>query len=102
MGDWSGDPFDGWAAQLARGLGVGAKPFRGAKVRRGGKMFSDWHDKEPYEYEELVHETDHAWLLRIDGEELWLPKSKCNLDEQDGRSPCVWVPNWLADEKGLR
>lgn len=51
------------------------------------------------DFDELIRESDSAWLIRTaDGDEVWLPKSQCELDEDDNR---VDVPEWLAIEKGL-
>lgn len=47
---------------------------------------------------ELIHETELAWLMLIEDQEVWLPKSQCEFDEDDGT---VLVPEWLAVEKGL-
>lgn len=50
-------------------------------------------------FERLVHQTTDAWLIETDsGDEVWLPKSQCELDEDDNT---VEVPEWLAIEKGL-
>jgi hypothetical protein len=45
----------------------------------------------------LVHTTSKAWLVDVNGNEVWLPRSRC-----------VWVtgevirvPVWLAKIKGL-
>jgi len=51
-----------------------------------------------YEVDELVHETCEAWLMQIDNEEVWLPKSQVDFCEMTHE---VDVPNWLAKEKGL-
>ena len=50
-----------------------------------------------FDYDELKYETDAAWLLDIDGEELWFPKSKCDIDDDQ----TIAVPEWSAKEKGL-
>lgn len=50
------------------------------------------------EYDILPHETDKAWLFVINGEEVWLPFSKCEIDT---KAETVSVPEWLAMEKGL-
>lgn len=51
------------------------------------------------DFDALVHETENAWLVRIDKTEVWLPKSQCeDFDEEEGT---VEVPEWLATEKGL-
>lgn len=50
-------------------------------------------------YDEVVIETDKAWLVRIDkDEDIWLPKSQCEMDE-DAKN--LMVAEWLAIEKGL-
>lgn len=37
------------------------------------------------DFDELVHQTDDAYKLLIDGEHVWLPKVVCrDLDEEDG------------------
>lgn len=46
----------------------------------------------------LVRETEKAWLLQIDGEEVWIAKSVGQLDEANDE---VTIPEWLAEEKGL-
>lgn len=55
------------------------------------------------EYDELVHETDDALLLSIEGEEIWLPKLELS-DEPlkiDKDDQVVGIPRWLAKKKGL-
>jgi hypothetical protein len=46
----------------------------------------------------LIHETDKAWLLGINGEEVWLPKSLVEYDVQD---KVVTLPERVAMDKGL-
>lgn len=55
-------------------------------------------DEVELSYESLEHETGAAWLLVIEGEKVWLPKSRCSIDED---AKVVVVPEWLAVEKGL-
>lgn len=47
---------------------------------------------------ELEHQTELAWLMTIEDEQVWLPKSQCEWDENEGT---ILVPEWLAIEKGL-
>ena len=47
---------------------------------------------------ELRHETEKAWLFYDGAREVWLPKSQCEYDPDDGT---VALPEWLAMEKGL-
>jgi len=49
-------------------------------------------------YDELLHETYNAWLLEIWDEEIWFPKSQCDLDEEN---KTITIPEWLAEKKGL-
>jgi hypothetical protein len=53
-----------------------------------------------YEVDELINETDDAWLVSIDNEEFWLPKSQCDMDDPDDPD-WVTIPDWLAEKKGL-
>ena len=49
-------------------------------------------------YDAIRFETDNAYLLEIDGEEVWLPKSHCELNPDEDEAH---IPEWLAIEKGL-
>ena len=52
------------------------------------------------EFEEVIGETEKAWLLGMpDGEEIWFPKSQCKLRR---RSRSLTLPVWLASAKGVR
>lgn len=50
------------------------------------------------EYQQVVHETDKAVLLLIDGKKVWLPLSAVELDRDD---KTVTLPEALAFEKEL-
>lgn len=50
------------------------------------------------DYDALIHEGEQAWLVDIDGRELWLPKSQCEIDEDDST---IEVPQWICDEEDL-
>lgn len=61
------------------------------------------YDKEPEMFDvEVKDETEKAWLLVIDGEEKWVPKSIGQL-EHHGESvdDVLVVPNWWAVKEGL-
>jgi hypothetical protein len=54
--------------------------------------------------DKIVRATDKALLLRIDGEEYWIPLSQiAGPDDYDeGDEDCtVSVTEWIAREKGL-
>ena len=60
---------------------------------------SNWNNEiEIYEYEEIIADTDLAWLVRIDGEDYWLPKSQVEIDEDHQE---IEIPNWLAKDKEI-
>lgn len=46
---------------------------------------------------ELRHETPRAYLVYDGAQEVWLPKSQCEMND-DGT---FTLPEWLAKEKGL-
>jgi hypothetical protein len=50
------------------------------------------------EYEEIEEETDKAWLLLVEEDSVWLPKSQCSIDEDRN---LIYVPVWLAEQKEL-
>lgn len=49
-------------------------------------------------FDEIVNETEKAWCVLINDEEVWLPKSQVEMYEDDY---VVVVPEWLMKEKGL-
>lgn len=58
------------------------------------------------EVEEILRETDKAFLLRLEdeGQELWVPKSQISDadDYEEGDKNCtVSVSRWFADKEGL-
>ena len=50
-------------------------------------------------YDEILTETDLAYLFVIDGEEFWIPKSQ--IEYLDTEEQEFDIPRWLAEEKGL-
>jgi len=48
-------------------------------------------------YDDLVYETDKAYLLRFDDRDVWIPKSQV----QDIDDEYVTLPLWLIEEKEL-
>ncbi len=54
--------------------------------------------------DEILRETDGAFLLKIGDEELWVPKSQISdaSDYGEGDEDCtVSVTKWFADKEGL-
>lgn len=52
----------------------------------------------------IIRETDAAFLIEIDGDEIWLPKSQiADVDDYNaGIEDCVMsITEWIAMEKGL-
>lgn len=58
----------------------------------------DFTNEDTYSivFDELITETDEAWLLDIDCEEMWFPKACCRIEDN-----YITMPVWLADDKGL-
>ena len=50
------------------------------------------------EFDKLEKETDDAYLIVIDDEQIWLPKSQVRMYPNTEK---VYVPDWLALKKGL-
>lgn len=63
--------------------------------------FSSWVHLD---VDRIVRETDAAFLIEIDGERHWIPKSQVSgsdrLSEGD-EDVTVSVTEWIADQKGL-
>ncbi|MBA7481645.1 hypothetical protein ES707_17119 [subsurface metagenome] len=52
------------------------------------------------EIDAWLKETKKAYLVVIDGEEIWVPKSLTKIDSSDKESFVV-MPKWLGVEKGV-
>lgn len=53
---------------------------------------------ETINFDYLVNETSSAWLLEIDEDRIWFPKSQCEIDEDLKE---LTGPEWLLKEKGV-
>lgn len=59
-------------------------------------------DDETIEFDHIVSQTDLATLYSFDEEEVWIPKSQIESEEDYGDgSGCITIPHWLALEKEL-
>lgn len=54
-------------------------------------------EKEVIEFDDLKHETDGAYLIVVDEEEHWMPKSLCEIAGDNE----IEAPVWLLEKKGL-
>ena len=50
------------------------------------------------DFDELERETEAAYLITIDGEKIWLPKTQVRIYEKNKK---VFLPEWLALKKEL-
>jgi hypothetical protein len=50
------------------------------------------------EYDEIVHETEKAFLFNIGGKEVWLPKSVIEVDKD---SKTITLPERMATDKEI-
>lgn len=55
-------------------------------------------DDVKIDFDELSKETEAAFLIVIDDEKIWLPKSQVRVYP---KAKTAYVPEWLALEKGL-
>jgi len=54
--------------------------------------------------EKIIGESDSAFLCRIDGEEMWIPKSQITdpeIYERGDEDVTVSMTQWIADKKGI-
>jgi hypothetical protein len=51
------------------------------------------------DYDSVEDETSKAYLVRIEGDDYWLPKSQ--IGEMNADDYTIELPVWLAKEKGL-
>ncbi|MBJ7535301.1 hypothetical protein JDN40_14410 [Rhodomicrobium vannielii ATCC 17100] len=49
----------------------------------------------------LIYETQAAVFVDFGPCSHWLPKSKIRVERGKGEALTVWLPEWLAKEKGL-
>lgn len=61
---------------------------------------NDTHQSEtiPVAYESVKATLPKSWILVIQGVEVQLPHSECELDEEKRK---IWVPRWLAEKKEI-
>lgn len=51
---------------------------------------------------EIRHETDLAYLIFDGQQEVWIPKSQVSdYCEDKGKIISIFIPEWLAEDKGL-
>lgn len=56
-------------------------------------------DFDTFNYDEVIKTTDKAWLISIQGRRIWLPKSKCEIDNT---KKVVYIPMWLTEINKLK
>ena len=59
-------------------------------------IFDDDTEEATYDFEEIKKETDKAWLITIEGDDYWFPKSQCRIE-----GDTIVMPIWMAQDKGL-
>ena len=57
-------------------------------------------DAVTIEVDAVLHETDDAVLVEIDGEQIWLPLSQVD-GVVRGRNPAITAKRWILEKKGL-
>ena len=67
----------------------------------------DPHEEDVELYGVFQHETDKAYLIRVDNKDMWFPRSQITGGDFEperltpGNRITFWIPAWLADKKGL-
>jgi len=62
------------------------------------------HKNELVDIAVTLHaETEKAWLIDHGGlEKVWIPKSQGELEKnKDGKTYCLTIPEWLAQDKRI-
>ena len=60
----------------------------------------DKWEKVSVEIDAWLKETEKAYLIVIDGKEIWVPKSLTEMDSSD-KGSFIIMPKWLGVEKGV-
>jgi hypothetical protein len=61
-------------------------------------MGYDEYDMIEFNYDEFISETSDAWLVEVEGLDIWFPKSECQIDKI---GETIDIPKWLARNEGL-
>lgn len=64
----------------------------------------EFKDKATFDDVEVVQETEAALLCRIDGKDVWIPKSQIDDDSEvyeKGTEGELVVSQWIAEQKKL-
>jgi hypothetical protein len=92
---------------------VGILPEEGLRSRKGRQVSRyDYHEHKsrnpprwvPVVADEVLKETERSFLLLIDGEEIWIPKSQVNNPDVIGQGELdveIEVTEWIARQKGI-
>jgi len=72
----------------------------GKTTRKESKMSSyvDGDESKDYDVDWVKIDRKMSWLVVLEGEEFWLPKSQCTLSEDE---TTIEIPNWLAQKNGF-
>lgn len=57
-----------------------------------------------FECENVERETEKALLCKIQGQDIWIPKSQLSKDSivgSEGQSGIITISEWIAGQKGL-
>lgn len=64
----------------------------------------EFEDKVTIRDVKVIKATDKALLVKIEGEEVWIPQSQIDDDSEvyrAGDEGCLVVSQWIADQKGI-
>lgn len=69
--------------------------------------FDHYDDEDEEEYLDftgtLKYESEKAYLIDIDGDEIWVPKSQIEFENNPrlNKSFDFEIPRWIAEDKGI-
>ena len=70
-----------------------------------GKDYDDINEPQDIPFDRIVAETNNSWLLDVgEAAAVWFPKSQRGIETDTTEKTAggtVYVPYWLAREKGL-
>lgn len=64
----------------------------------------EFHDKVRIPEVTALRQTENALLVRVDGEEVWIPQSQIDDDSEvykAGHAGVLVVSAWIAEKKGI-
>jgi len=62
--------------------------------------FDEGKEFETLDVDEFKHQTTKAWLVVIDGDDVWVPKS-ISIYEPEDDPTSIQIQQWFCEKEGL-